>query len=204
MVLLWQRGTEWCGMNEYSPDDVVALTDRMYEAVYDDGRWSEVLAAFKQRFDSMNGAIGYFDGRTLVDLQLAADCAPEFAENFMNPEMSNPAASAFMAGSAGLVFSDQTLLASGTLERSTFFNEWLQPQGQRSFLGIITLREGVVVGHLCILRGTPSRPSMPTTSPSRTPVGLAEARLACAGGSAGCGWPSSQCSIHSRSASRGR
>jgi hypothetical protein len=37
------------GMRETSLDDIVGLTDRLYEAVYDDSRWGDLMGGVRAR-----------------------------------------------------------------------------------------------------------------------------------------------------------
>jgi len=137
---------------EYTSDDLAEMTDQLYGAVYDDGQWGDVLAAFRRKLNGGKGAIGYFDKATLERVPLAADCAPGYDESFLDPALENPAIDRFLGGRSGHMFADHTVISRTELERGKFYNEWLRPQGQRSFFSLITLRHGSVTGHMSILR----------------------------------------------------
>jgi len=140
-------------MGNYTSDDIAEMTDRLYGAVYDDGLWDDALSTFRQRLGGVHGALGYFDGGTLEEVVLAADCEPEFAASFLDPTRINPVINEVMARPAGYIFTDAMLMSREALERGAFFNEWLRPQGLRSFVSVVTIRHGIVRGQFGMIRG---------------------------------------------------
>ena len=134
------------------------IADRLFETVHDDARWADVMHVVKSALGLSSGAFGYVDAATGAQMILHGDCAEEYALTFMVDEVENPLAPAVLRGEVGAVHIDQMAMSRQDFERSTFYNEWLRPQGEHSALTVTLLRNGDVGAHLSVLRERGRRP----------------------------------------------
>lgn len=139
-------------MSESSLDDIVRLTDRLYEAVYDDSRWTEVMDDLKAQLSASSGAFGFVDTRSSAMHMLFAECQPGFGEQYYDPALANPFVPRSFSAPAGDILIDQSIMPRAELERTIFFNEWLRPQGEHSVLNVKLLAQGNMTAHLMVLR----------------------------------------------------
>jgi len=135
-------------------DDIVALTHRLYAAVYDERNWPDAAAAFKQMIPARILAVGVFEAGTGRQQLLYGECEDAYGEICFAPEVENPVVGA----PPGRVLSDVTLMPRAEFERSVFFNRWLRPQGDRSFLAVTTASHGRFTGFFGASCGFDQRP----------------------------------------------
>jgi len=123
-------------------DDIAALTQSLYAAVYDERGWPDAAAAIKRMIPARVLAIGVFEARTGGQQLLYGECEESYGEICFAPETENPVVGAPL----GRVVSDVTLMSRREFERSVFFNNWLRPQGDRGFVAINTASQGRITG----------------------------------------------------------
>lgn len=128
-------------MTTVTSDDIAALTDALYAAVYDQHRWPDAAAILKQMIPAQIMAFGLFEAGT-GQLLLGDDCSDGYDQTCFARGTDNPMVHAQL----GQLVSDITLMPRPEFERSAFFNEWLRPQGHRGFVALNTLRHGQVTG----------------------------------------------------------
>jgi DNA-binding CsgD family transcriptional regulator len=124
-------------MRPASAQDIAQLSDLMFAAVYDDN-WSAAAGKLKQVMNSSSAAFGLLDTRTYQSTVLYGDCEEQYARTVFAPEMGNPLGPVLAASPVGMVTSDRLLMPDNDHRRSTFFNEWLLPQGEKSFIAVKT------------------------------------------------------------------
>ena len=141
-------------MTAVTADDIVALTHRLYAAVYDERNWPDAAAAFKQMIPARILAVGVFEAGTGRQQLLYGECEDAYGEICFAPEVENPVVGA----PPGRVLSDVTLMPRAEFERSVFFNRWLRPQGDRSFVAVTTASHGRFTGFFGASCGFDQRP----------------------------------------------
>lgn len=141
-------------MTTVTADDIAALTQSLYAAVYDERGWPDAAAALKRMLPARVLAIGAFEARTGGQQLLYGECDDAYGEICFAPEVENPVVGAPL----GRVVSDVTLMSRREFERSVFFNRWLRPQGDRGFLAINTANQGRITGFFGAGCGFDQRP----------------------------------------------
>lgn len=121
-------------MRPASAEDVSELSDLLFSAVYDDREWGAAAGKLKQIMNTSSAAIGLLDTTTYESTVLYGDCSESYARLVFAPEIGNPIGPALGGMRVGEVTSDRVLMEAQELQRSTFFNEWLRPQGEKGFM----------------------------------------------------------------------
>lgn len=145
-------------MDGFDERAIGEIADLLFQTVHDDGRWGDVMGAIKSALDLSSAAYGYVDAATTEQLMLHSDCDEPYAQTFIGAESKNPLEPAVLGGAVGAVHIDQMAMSRHEFERSTFFNEWLRPQGEHSVLTVALWRHGSAGAHLSMLRGGNMRP----------------------------------------------
>jgi PAS domain-containing protein/DNA-binding CsgD family transcriptional regulator len=131
-------------------DDIAALSDALYGAVYDDRRWPEAMALCRDWLNATDASFGMVDLARDLAVHISGGCTPEFTDSFLDPELDNPTMSLLAGGRVGERQTD-ALVPAWT--RGTFYNEWCRPQGAHSYLQIKLWQHGDVLAHIAFLRG---------------------------------------------------
>lgn len=133
------------------------ISDLLFQTVHDDSRWGDVMDAVRTTVGVSEGAFGYLDVAAGSQLIVHGECAEPYSGTFMVAEVDNPLAAVVAGGDVGAIHIDQMIMPRHEFERSTFFNEWLRPQGQHSILTLPLWRRGEVGAHLTLQRGGKQR-----------------------------------------------
>ncbi|RZA15976.1 MAG: hypothetical protein EOP93_15975, partial [Lysobacteraceae bacterium] len=148
-------GTAMLGFDEATYSE---LSGHLHDAVVDDSSWSLVIGVLKQRFGVSSGNFGFCDTTTSRQLQLHSDCDPVYGIRFIDNELGNPFRPTIASGAVGEVVIDAALVSRDTFFASTFYNEWMRPQGEHTVLAVPMWRSGSAGAHLSLLRGGHQRP----------------------------------------------
>lgn len=138
-------------MQSFTIEDVA---DSAYEAALGgENGWNAVMAKLRTLTGSADAAFVNFDPVSRRSHIFFGGCEPGYNERFQDPQLSNPILP-FLARSAPTVlFTEQSVLPKHEFRRTTFFNEWLVPQGMRSFLGLHTTAKDGSSLLIALLRG---------------------------------------------------
>jgi|GEM_PF-2571505 len=138
------------GVRSFGVDEVMALSDILYGAAYDDSRWPEALALCRDHLNGTDASFGMVDVVRDLAVHISGGCAPEFSSSFLNPELANPTMALMAAARVGAMQTDALVPA---WSRGTFYNEWIRPQGAHSYLQVKLWQHGDAVAHIAFLRG---------------------------------------------------
>jgi DNA-binding CsgD family transcriptional regulator/PAS domain-containing protein len=152
-------------MDPVSPEE---LTDAIYRAALEPAAWDEVMNLLRQRFPSeaQTFYILHMEPRHVQPVSLVG-IAPKWLRSFdecyfardnpwirLTQRLHRP----------GLVRTnerlDRLLQDPGILYRSSYYNEWMRPQGFKYTIGNTLLSEGSIVANITLLRA----PDMKTFS----------------------------------------
>jgi DNA-binding CsgD family transcriptional regulator len=132
-------------MLSISADDIIRLSDRLYDSVHDSARLSEAMLALEEQTGAVKAMLAVFEQRLTGGEAYFADCDEEYSAGASLP--NNPFMPALTSAAAGTIFTHDALL-DGRFEHSQFFSEWARPQRFRSMSAMVTMREGRLFGFL--------------------------------------------------------
>ncbi|HEY4199047.1 MAG TPA: helix-turn-helix transcriptional regulator [Devosiaceae bacterium] len=139
-------------MTEATFDDVVDLTDRLYEAAYDDTAWPHVMVKLRSMFNGSRGAFGFYDHVDNTQLMLYGDCDIKYERSWADPTLENPYLPGMLPAAAGHVFNEHSMMSASEFERTVFYNEWMLPQGETTSLVGKTVNHGSLGAYLIMQR----------------------------------------------------
>lgn len=139
-------------MTKLGLSNFAQLTDAFYQAAFDADLWASVMLRLSREFDGSLGALVTLN-TSRQPTMFHGDCAPEFAQTFLDPRLDNPFIPLLLHGRPSEIVVDQAVLPRRELRRTRFFNEWLAPQDSHSFLACRSPLQTGQSALICLHRG---------------------------------------------------
>jgi len=123
-------------MGEATLDQLRAFTETLYLSLHDEDELPSAMRQLKAMFDSDGMAFGLIAQNVRDSSILYGDCGDEHTRMFFDPSVQNPFLPVMPRQRPGEFFTDASLMGGDEFRKTTFFNEWLRPQGQSSMLSL--------------------------------------------------------------------
>jgi DNA-binding CsgD family transcriptional regulator/PAS domain-containing protein len=139
------------------------LIERIYDAAIEPAVWTTVMQGMRRLYHTGAETLYFLDYRRDTERHLHIEgIARPFLENFSEIFFTadNPCTRAPALHRPGIVRTDEILCRhlgqADLLTRSTYFNEWMRPQGLHHSMGVTPLAEDGWVLNVTLLRGGPA------------------------------------------------
>jgi len=140
-------------MTDVTSDRIADLVDSLYEATYDERKWSIAMGELRNLLSGSSVVLGFYDSRTNQSSVVHGDCGQSYGEMFFEPALQNHFIPAMQDAAQGQVFTDTDLMPKDQFLKTALYNEWFVPQGEHSSVCSKVMQSGEVSGHLVVQRG---------------------------------------------------
>ncbi len=139
--------------------DRTDLIAAIYDAVIDPSDWDNVIGRIVRATGSVGGVIGIHQvdrsARRIISARVPAtfNIDPYYANAFAQTyHKINPLDAAVLLAVPGKVVAASYITQTDSFRASTFYNEFLRPQGQADSVGIGLFRTSTATGYLALAR----------------------------------------------------
>ncbi len=136
-------------------DDAIRIAEQFYSAAFDDSLWAQALDDLRTVIGLSTTAFGFQDFRSSSLHMLVGDCDPHFSEVFMLLGKDNVYSSWMMRQEAGSVIAETDWMERSAFERTTYFGEFMAPQGESRGLVGRAFGSGPGIGAFVMLTRQP-------------------------------------------------
>jgi len=117
-------------MADTTLDDAIRIAESFYSAAFDDSLWKAGLDDLRDVLRLSTTAFGFQDFRSNTLQMLSGDCDPRYAEIFVALGQDNVYIPRMVRQSAGSVMGEADWMERTAFERTSYYGEFMEPQGE--------------------------------------------------------------------------
>jgi DNA-binding CsgD family transcriptional regulator len=114
--------------------------DRIYDAAFDPDLWPEALHAIADITGARDAALGTM-APSGISWLIAPRTDPAFLETYADYHAEDRVWHETVSGSTGTIITDEMVSDPDATKRTAHYNDWLAPQGYRSQMGALLLKQ---------------------------------------------------------------